>query len=62
MEIARAALAAEMQKEEGLLASHDLLLNHPELAWERGASQHIMPRLGIAQSLFVPDKRLSDFR
>ena len=59
---ARAELAAEMEKEAELLASPQLLSDHPELRWERAASQGAVPRLGVAQRLFVQDRRLSDFR
>ena len=59
---ARAALAAGMEREAELLASPQLLLDHPELQWERAARQEALPRLGVAQSLFVQDRRLTDFR
>ena len=60
---ARAELAAAMEQEAELLASPDLLHNHPELNWERAAKEEeAIPRLGAAQRLFIQDRRLTDFR
>lgn len=53
---------AQMDTQKQLLASSELLQNHPELKWEQVADQDTLPKLGVAQSLYVKDRRLSDFR
>ena len=59
---AKADTDAQMNTQQQLLASAGLLQNHPELKWEQVADQNTSPKLGVAQSLFVKDRRLSDFR
>ena len=53
---------AQVETQKQLLASPELLQNHPELLWEQIADQDTLPKLGVAQSLFVKNRRLSDFR
>ncbi len=57
----KAALASTMDAQAQLLASPELLQNHPELQYER-ESHGNMPKLGAARELFAKDMRLSDFR
>lgn len=57
----KAALASIMEAQAQLLASPELLQNHPELHWEK-VSDSNMPRLGIAKELLVRDRRLTDFK
>lgn len=51
-----------MDSQAHLLASPDLLINHPELMWETSAAQAAVPCLGVAQKLFTNDRKLTDFR
>ncbi len=57
----KAALANTMEVHAQLLASPELLQNHPELQWEK-VSDGNMPRLGVAAELLARNTRLSDFR
>ena len=54
-------LAARVEAQAQLLASPDLLQNHPELRWEHAAAGS-GPSLGTAKELFVRDRKLTDFR
>ena len=56
----QAELAARMDTDRELLASLELLQNHPELEFERTASQGALPLLGAAQRL-LKNLRLTDF-
>ena len=58
---AQAVVATNMEANRQLLASPELVKNHPELEWERVASQGATPKLGSAQGL-LKDLRLTDFR
>lgn len=58
----KAQLAAQMEVQAQLLASPDLLQNHPELSWEQAAAAGDGPSLGTARELFVRDRKLTDFR
>lgn len=50
-----------MDTQTQMLASPDLLSDHPELKWEiRAAAQ--APSLGVAQQLYIKDRKLTDFR
>lgn len=51
LKTAQAEVAARMSADRELLASPDLLQNHPELEFERIASQGALPLLGAAQRL-----------
>ena len=57
----KAQLATQMEVQAQLLASPDLLHNHPELRWEQAAAGSV-PSLGTAKELFVKDRKLTDFR
>ena len=57
----KAALANTTEVHAQLLASPELLQNHPELHWEQVQDGN-MPRLGVAAELLARNKRLSDFR
>ena len=57
----KAALANTTEVHAQLLASPELLQNHPELHWEKVPDDN-MPRLGVAANLLARIKRLSDFR
>lgn len=61
LEVARSQVVAQMEASQELLASPELLHNHPELEWERAASQGSTPKLGAAHKL-LKDLRLADFR
>ena len=61
LKTAQAEVAARMSADRELLASPDLLQNHPELDFERVASQGALPLLGAAQRL-LKNLQLSDFR
>ena len=61
LKTAQAEVAARMSADRELLASPDLLQNHPELEFERVASQGALPLLGAAQRL-LKNLQLSDFR
>ena len=53
---ARADMDAHIESQKQLLASPELLQDHPELKWDA------LPRLGVAQKLFAKDRKLADFR
>ncbi len=57
----KTALANTMEANAQLLASPELLQNHPELQWKKVPDGN-MPRLGVAGELLARNKRLSDFR
>lgn len=57
----KAALASLMEAQEQLLASPELLQNHPELQWDRVSAGNL-PKLGAAKQLFSGDRRFADFR
>ena len=58
---AKAALALEMEAQARLLASSELLDDHPELHWDQLAAS-ATPQLGAAKSLLVRDRKFSHFR
>ena len=58
----KAQLAAKMEVQAQLLASPELLQNHPELQLEQAAAAGSGPCLGIAKELFVSNRQLTDFR
>lgn len=51
-----------METNVQLLASPDLLLDHPELHWERSAAAGAPPRLSVAGKLFDSSKKVDNFR
>lgn len=55
---ARAAINTLIDSQTQLLASPDLLLNHPELKWEIDAAEELPHLLGVAQSLVQPVEQL----
>lgn len=55
-------LSDTLEAHAQLLASAELLSDHPELRWEQAASNVKLPQLGIAKSLFAKDKKLSQFK
>lgn len=59
---ARAALSSVMDTQAQLLASPDLVLDHPELKWETVAATTTAPLLGVVQKLFAGDRKLGNFR
>lgn len=59
---ARADMDISIETQKQLLPSPELLQHYPELTWERAASQQTVQRLGIAQKLFVKDRKMADFR
>lgn len=61
LEGARNEVVAQIEASEQLLASPELLQDHPELGWERSAGQGFAPKLGAAHKLFK-DLSLTDFR
>ncbi|KAL0051562.1 hypothetical protein WJX82_009818 [Trebouxia sp. C0006] len=58
---AKAALALGMEAQAQLLASSELLDDHPELHWDKVAAS-ASPQLGVAKSLLVRDRKFSHFR
>ena len=62
LSIARADMDIGIETQKQLLSSPELLQHHPELTWEKAASQQTVHRLGVAQSLFVKDRKVADFR
>lgn len=58
---AKAALALGMEAQAQLLASSELLDDHPELHWDKVAAS-ASPQLGAAKSLLVRDRKFSHFR
>ncbi|KAL3146450.1 hypothetical protein ABBQ32_003125 [Trebouxia sp. C0010 RCD-2024] len=57
--VEKAQLGARMEAQAQLLASPDLLQNHPKLRWEQAAAGS-GPILGTAKELFARDKKLTD--
>ena len=51
-----------MELQAQLLASPELLQNHPELRWEQAAAAGNGSSLGSARELFARDRKLADFR